>query len=106
MSDTLPPPPPETDPIGLKRRNAQRLLALGYISDEDYEAIGQRHGFVSAPKPPRTAGAKALTAVSVTGYILLALGAVAEIAATRNPALRGPLEGLLEVASILGQLIQ
>lgn len=92
--------PPEL-PVDLKRRNAQKLLALGYISPEDYNALGRLHGFVSPA--PRSPAAKARVALSLTGYALLLLGAVAEIAATRRPELRGPLEGLLDVVNLVVQ---
>lgn len=92
--------PPEL-PVDLKRRNAQRLFALGYISQQDYDALGRLHGFVSPA--PRTPGAKLRIGLSMTGYLLLLGGALAEIVATRHPEYRGPLEGLLEIARIISQ---
>jgi hypothetical protein len=88
------------DPVMLKRRNAQALLAQGMISLDDYNALGRLHGFVSPE--PRTVGAQVLTGASVLGYVLLALGAVAEIVATRHPEMRGPLETLTKIAELVG----
>lgn len=94
------PQAPQGDPVALKRRNAQQLLARGMISLEDYDALGRLHGFVSPEKS--TAGAKVLTGASILGYVLLALAAVAEIVATRHPEMRGPLETLTKVAELIG----
>jgi hypothetical protein len=84
--------------IDQKRRVYQMLLARGQISLDDYEAIGRLSGFVSPAK--RSIGASVRIGASVTGYVLLALGAVAEIAATKNPELRGPLKMLAELAQL------
>lgn len=82
----------------VRRRNAQEMLAKGMISREDYDTIGRLNGFVA-----KTTKDKALTVASVSGFVLLAAGAAVEIASTHNPALRGPLSGLLEVVHLIVQ---
>lgn len=78
--------------LALKRRNAQALLAQGYIGRDTYDAIGRHEGWL--PPPPRSPGAKALTVASVLGYLGLIAAAAAEIASKSHPELKGPLEQL------------
>lgn len=91
------PPPGSPESLELKRRYWQEMFARGWVSIEEFEAVGRLHGWV-AP----TRSAQVLTGASVLGYVLLGLGAVAEIAGSRNPELRGPLSTLIEVLRLVG----
>lgn len=93
-------PAPEGETLEQQKSRAQRLFARGWLTLPEYEALGRLHGFISSPKR-RTIGAKALTVASVSGYALLALGALAEIIAREHPDIRGPLEALSQIAELV-----
>lgn len=86
------------DPIEIKKRNAQELHARGAISAKDYAVLGKANGFV-----PKSTGEKAAKIASISGYVVVGLGAAAEIASVVKPELRGPLTDILSfVKTILG----
>lgn len=95
---------PSAETVDEQRTRLQTLFAKGWISLDEYTELGRRHGFIS-PEPalPSSPAAKALTVASWSGFALLALGAITEIASIRYPELKGPLETLSQLASLIAK---
>lgn len=95
-----------SQPTGLEldRTRLQGLYARGNISLDEYDVLGRYHGFIKTRVQPSVA-TRARSVASWAGVAMLVLGAVAQVAATRRPDLKGPLDALVEVAELVtGQL--